>query len=100
MKKQINKKKIALYSNFLLFIWNKTYSKYVNSKYQQTATFDSASTYDFVADKYYQLFFMINKKGNTHYEAVQLIKWLDSYNNGKLPDNLQIMFNEFLLERI
>lgn len=99
-KQKFNQRKISLYHEFLLTIWAKIYTKHFNLQYQKTGSF-SAFTHTDAVNEYYLLFFMItSKQTDSFIEATELVEWINTHNNGVLPDNLQQLFNEFLLERI
>lgn len=38
--------------------------------------------------------------GTPRQDAYNLLAWIDECNNGKIPECLQVFFNEFVLERI
>lgn len=83
-------KKLILYIEFMLYQWNKIDNDLA----------DYLNRNDSLVKRFYELFPMLPQGMTLEREAKYLIEWLNTHNNGKLPDNLQIMFNEFLLERI
>lgn len=80
-----NPEKHQLYFEFLDYIWISTFGKSV--------TIEEAN------EKFYNLFYMLKRNSYLTQDAKQLLEWMDKENNGKLPVNIEIMFNEWLLQK-
>lgn len=90
--KQNESKRVELYTEFLCFQWDKIYDSFnVNN---------DAKAYKKAIECYYKLFYIIENRSIGIFDEVhELIRWINENNNGKLPDNLQILFNEWILEQ-
>lgn len=96
--KQNESKRVKLYTEFFSFQWDKIYNSFIadgnndNNKY--------GLIYKKATESYYELFYIIETPSISVFnEANQVIKWIDKNNNGVLPDDLQAIFNEWLLEK-
>lgn len=83
-------KRIELYIDFLYDQWRR-----IDNQYE-----GYLGRYDLLVKDFYRLFLMLPQGMTLEKEAKYLIEWMDTHNNGVLPENLQQMFNEFLLKRI
>lgn len=84
----IKTERSMLYFNFLSYYWEEIT---MNSKKYNLKNLKEIKEY------YRKTFYMIEYNTFMFDDAEQLVKWINEHNNGKLPDNIQQKFNEWLL---
>lgn len=92
MEVSVDEKKIELYQDFLSCMWDK-----ITIKHEVIVS--TAINFRIAKEnEYHTLFFMITEVGlSMEDDAIVLVKWLE---NNEMPSNIQVMFNEFVLERL
>lgn len=90
-------KRIDLYEKFLDSIW---YKMRLNCGYGNNPLPLPNTIYEALLAKYLQTFFMLRAESSYREDAIDLINYIDTKCNGVMPENIQILFNEWLLERM
>lgn len=89
-------KRIRLYERFLSDIWNKML---LNNGYNQYVPLRDKD-HRIMLESYLSTFPMLKEESSYRVDAIDLINYIDTKCNGVMPEHIQVLFNEFFLERL
>lgn len=82
IENSISKERMLLYKEFLIHFWDNISNDYNTKRIE-----------------YNKIFYMLLRNQTFEQDAYDLVVWMIIMNNDRLPDNIEVLFNEWILTK-